>query len=349
MKTEQEPIMQKQKQQSILVSTEKNKATNVRRRPQMDPLNYFCISCVLLLLVLVILIRIWLSLRVVIFKLESPVSALTPPVDTNSHKCSLVESNGWFDVSSDDWLNIKTAHFIRRKNMVEKPGLWSAKNHKCPKDWKGVAENLKMPCLRSYHNFAFFPSVSCPGGLLRMGPDDGGKFVCAPERLKTPDCLVISIGSNNQYEFEEEILKWNNNCEIHIFDHTIEPENVPRQATFHKKGLGDDTDNPDLITIPELLKLIGAEYRPITIWKMDCEGCEKEKIIQEGLWDPRVNIKQLLVEVHFGTNQDKEEALMENLFKHGYVIFSKEINTFALNPGCCVEYSFLRFDENYFY
>ena len=70
-----------------------------------------------------------------------------------------------------------------------------------------------------------------------MGPNDGGKFVCAPERLKTPDCLVISIGSNNQYEFEEEvklddssnavdiieILKWNNNCEIHIFDHTIEP------------------------------------------------------------------------------------------------------------------------------
>lgn len=345
---EREPIVQKQMERSIPVSPVHSSTPekNGRRRPQMDPLNYFCISCVLLSLVLVILIRIWISLRVVLYTLQSPPPALTTPLEIKTHKCSLVESNGWFDVPPNDWLSIKTAHFIRRQNMVEKPELWSLQYKQCPHGWLGVEEHLKIPCLRAYHNFAFFPSVPCPGGLLRMGPDDGGKFVCAPERLESPGCLVVSIGSNNQFEFEEEVLKWNKNCEIHIFDHTIEPINVPIHATFHKKGLGNDMDDPNLITIPELLELIGAKKRPITIWKMDCEGCEME--IQAGLWDPQTNIRQLLIEVHFGKNQEKEETLMEDLSKHGYVMFSKEINTLTPRPGCCVEYSFLRFDENYF-
>jgi len=46
---------------------------------------------------------------------------------------------------------------------------------------------------------------------------DGGKWICDPHRIShQKDCLVYSVGSNNDFSFEEAVLdKIGHHCEIH--------------------------------------------------------------------------------------------------------------------------------------
>lgn len=56
----------------------------------------------------------------------------------------------------------------------------------------------------------FNPVVRCPGGpLQRMGSAaDGGKLLCGLDGLRARKaCVVFSIGSNGQYDFEQAFLK----------------------------------------------------------------------------------------------------------------------------------------------
>lgn len=53
------------------------------------------------------------------------------------------------------------------------------------------------------------PIMDCPyGDIKRVGGDgDGGKFLCMEGILNEPGCIIYSLGSNGQYEFEEAMLK----------------------------------------------------------------------------------------------------------------------------------------------
>lgn len=56
----------------------------------------------------------------------------------------------------------------------------------------------------------FDPILGCPRGqgLMRLGSGgDGGKILCPMEELRSEQCLVLSIGSNGQTDFEEAVLK----------------------------------------------------------------------------------------------------------------------------------------------
>lgn len=46
---------------------------------------------------------------------------------------------------------------------------------------------------------------------------DGGKWICDPHRIKNQeDCLVYSVGSNNDFSFEQSVLDHiGHHCEIH--------------------------------------------------------------------------------------------------------------------------------------
>lgn len=97
------------------------------------------------------------------------------------------------------------------------------------------------------------------GGLKRVGSSgDGGKWVCGLDLLRRKvqrlgggensvgeSCLIYSIGSDNDFSFEEDVNKQTNGlCEIHTFDPSIgeEPSNWPRAVTaFHPWGLGRST------------------------------------------------------------------------------------------------------------
>ncbi|CAE8596625.1 unnamed protein product [Polarella glacialis] len=53
---------------------------------------------------------------------------------------------------------------------------------------------------------------------------DGGKWVCDPERITKQvnsggSCLVYSVGSNGQFDFEARVLRdISPSCEVHVFD-----------------------------------------------------------------------------------------------------------------------------------
>lgn len=67
------------------------------------------------------------------------------------------------------------------------------------------------------------PCIGC-GDDERVGPlGDGGKWICNPQKLLAPSkCNLLSIGSNNDFRFEREIVKrWN--CTVHIYDASSEP------------------------------------------------------------------------------------------------------------------------------
>lgn len=63
------------------------------------------------------------------------------------------------------------------------------------------------------------PVINCPYGGLegqpprRIGGDgDGGKFLCMEGILSEPGCIVYSLGSNGQYQFEQAMLEARRGC-----------------------------------------------------------------------------------------------------------------------------------------
>ena len=90
---------------------------------------------------------------------------------------------------------------------------------------------------------------------------DGPKFVCGVDYIaskaatvsSTPtttttdvnnnkNCLIYSVGSNNDIRFEKAVQTHMSNCEVHTFDPTIKDEDFigTEYATFHSWGLGTD-------------------------------------------------------------------------------------------------------------
>jgi hypothetical protein len=68
------------------------------------------------------------------------------------------------------------------------------------------------------------PSFTCLHERRIGGNGDGPKWVCDPHRIDPDNCLVYSFGSNNEFSFEEAILRdISAKCEIHTFDPTIGP------------------------------------------------------------------------------------------------------------------------------
>ena len=77
------------------------------------------------------------------------------------------------------------------------------------------------------------PCLACSNEerIGRIG--DGGKWICNPQTmLKHNNCLVLSIGSGNHFDFEYELIN-RYGCHVHIFDHTSSPP-IPSPSTFQQ-------------------------------------------------------------------------------------------------------------------
>lgn len=184
---------------------------------------------------------------------------------------------------------------------------------------------------------------------------DGGKWVCDPHRITASagerGCIVYSVGSNNDFSFEEAVLRdISLDCEIHTFDHTIGsvPSNLPEQGNmaFHPWGLSRSDRGANMKSMATIVKALGHEGRTIDILKIDCEGCEWETV--KSWFKGGIKIRQVLVEVHAGTKDVVPLPAMEFMSfmkQQGYVIFHKEPNI-AWAGGDCIEYAFLRLDIN---
>ena len=170
--------------------------------------------------------------------------------------------------------------------------------------------------------------------------------MCDPFRISEKEsCLVYSIGSNNNFMFEEAVLEEiSPDCEIHTFDHTVgpAPSKKPTKVLFHPWALGKAA-GPAGRSMPEIVRELGHSGKVIDILKIDCEGCEwttyKEWFGED------VYIRQLQVELHKGTPQPAQQ-FFEFLQQLGYVVFHKEPNTLGCG-GSCIEYAFLKLNPSF--
>ena len=223
------------------------------------------------------------------------------------------------------------------------------------------------------------PAVTC-AREERAGPaGEGGKGLCDPNRLRAQgaDCLIYSVGSFDDFSFEEAITRDVSSArEIHAFDHTVSnPRNKPCGVHFHPLGLGGarEPDGSDLKGLADIVVALGHKGRTIDVLKIDCEGCEWSTY---GSWfDADVRVDEMLVEIHAGTidsnlNEIHQSWLSlivgEQLFGRGaldpsrepvakrffrrlydekFYIFHKEPNIkYSRLHKMCVEFALIRFD-----
>ena len=179
------------------------------------------------------------------------------------------------------------------------------------------------------------PSYSCTA-TVRMGcPGDGGKWICDPHHaLSGLDCVVYSVGSHDEFSFEEAVHRFNPACEIYTFDPTLDgpPLNKPSYVHFYPWRLGSGESNSS-VSIAGIMWALG--HSNVSVLKIDCEGCEFDSFAAPGFAGA---IQQILVEVHFNGEPQRVHRLFNFLSSMGYAIFSKEPNT-QYSDGNAVEYS----------
>jgi hypothetical protein len=125
---------------------------------------------------------------------------------------------------------------------------------------------------------------------------------------KTPEqCVIISIGSHNEWGFEEDIFR-RTSCAVHTFDCTVNktltaPAAISSRVTLHHTCLGKKDGlvlGLEYVSWPTLLASAGVVRAP-TFLKMDIEGFE---------WDVLPSIiahknrpLQMAFELHYMTGQ----------------------------------------------
>lgn len=204
-----------------------------------------------------------------------------------------------------------------------------------------------------FEKLAQCKSTACIGGACRQ---DTRKIVCGLENLQKTQqadsggkstCVVYSIGGNNQWEFEVDLIK-RSKCEIHTFDCTgapsrfIKPTNDTR-LQFHYECLQGDNNKGktrskrpmgDFFTLQELTEK--HNHKQIDLFKMDIEGFEWGVFKQFASMKENMRSMlpmQMLVELHYQTQFKELHPTLED-FKHE--VDMVDLATDLLNMGYIV-------------
>lgn len=168
------------------------------------------------------------------------------------------------------------------------------------------------------------PCVSCCNKTRIGRKGDGGKWVCFDSNIVRND-IVVSVGSNNDFSFEEELLHYVNT--IQVYDHTSLPSKNQR-IHFHKKKMTST-----------LLHSIIASHKNLSILKVDCEGCESSLFTHSILTKLFKMKTQILVEIHWNfLSQTSIANLWKRFASAGFGPFYKEPNI-QFSDGSCIEYA----------
>lgn len=247
----------------------------------------------------------------------------------------------------------KTNHGVYTKALEESDGFFTDIREY---DWKLMKKrqraskfcyqddcNKFLETPRRWYQIHFEPTFTCQHERRIGGLGDGPKWICDPHRIDKNDCLVYSIGSNNNFEFENSVLKdISENCEIHTFDPTVgtSPSRKPAAVHFHPWGLANESSG-NMKTMQDIISILGHANRKIDIFKIDCEHCEWETF---PTFVKFPNIRQIQIELH-GTK--KAEEFFRAMYKNNYVVFHKESNTYGCS-GNCIEYAFIKLSDSFF-
>jgi hypothetical protein len=189
---------------------------------------------------------------------------------------------------------------------------------------------------------------ACVGGKCR---DDASKIICGFDRVPEENCIVYSLGSNNDFWFELGVLQ-RSPCTVYTFDCTgprSRFDRVPKSPRLHfyHYYIGDATrpaplpaSLPPLLvgvhdrrmhgamdTLPDLIAHLGHSH--VDIFKMDIEGYEYPVFEGMFLMDRPSDVysfvlpRQILVELHWNTwalkKQATHKAAISEIAAHGSV------------------------------
>ena len=197
---------------------------------------------------------------------------------------------------------------------------------------------------RTFFQRNWEPSLSCTA-LARLGcPGEGGKWVCDPHRYLGAHCRVYSVGSNDEFSFEEAVHHFNPLCEIHTFDPVVShPVNKPAYVQFHPWGVGArDSVVDSVFTLSTIMGRLG--HANVSILKIDCEGCELDAFNTQCFPSHSGAVQQILMEAHFDGKPERMHRLFNFLTDSGYAIVNKEANIFGTD-GSSVEFSLIHLKE----
>jgi len=185
--------------------------------------------------------------------------------------------------------------------------------HKAVKAWRRILpefiadEALNLRFKEPNHEFFNLLGPigpSCANTLTSFGRRDEEKRVCGGLQLKsdTSKCVVFSVGSNNQYGFETDVVK-GTKCFVEIFDCTVDtfspPSSILSRVRTHKICLGranEILDGLEFRTWDSLLQLTGLTTNP-NFLKMDIEGYEYA--VMQSILNSGKNIPlQIAMEIH---------------------------------------------------
>jgi hypothetical protein len=228
------------------------------------------------------------------------------------------------------------------------------------------------------HNrfFPFTPSSSCTfsciGGECSA---DESKIICGMEYLQHAvketeehgNCIVYSLGGNNLWSFENDILS-KTSCQVHTFDCTGPASRFQKpqddRLTFHHLCLGavsspaptmaeEDCASTDIcgpiMTLSEIQARLG--HNQVDLLKMDIEGFEWPIFDS---WPELTGVStsdfvypmQITVEIHYQTRflslKSPEDIvrLQAHLLRLGYAVMVRDDNPYCVE---CTELTLIRF------
>eukprot|EP00808_Paulinella_micropora_P002446 g66177.t1 len=234
--------------------------------------------------------------------------------------------------------------------------------------WRAISDYLDRLPFHKWADTAFHPreehkyDVLGPPALQCLHPElyssgDEERHACGLSRL--PTCVVLSVGSNNQWEFEEAIAA-QTNCTIHTYDCTLSsepqiPPSIAHRVHFHPWCLGshDSIKNGrQFYSFASLLRQSNLTQVPHYV-KMDIEGDEYEVIFS--MIETQLQPLQLTFEFHAQNSYEvaghkahryremAEIALFGNYLweRGGYYLLHSRPNPHTLT---CVEVMFAKLD-----
>ena len=147
--------------------------------------------------------------------------------------------------------------------------------------------------------------------LEHFGSGDGEKRACSLSRFvreSQDECTIISLGSNNEWDFEIAIYNAFPSCRIETFDCTVPqhiraPASIASRTTLHHVCVGpENLVDPLYKSWKTILKMLGVKTAPLYL-KMDIEGHEYQvlrSIVDDGTLLPI----QIAFELHYMTQSE---------------------------------------------
>ncbi|RYH14778.1 hypothetical protein EON65_33015 [archaeon] len=129
--------------------------------------------------------------------------------------------------------------------------------------------------------------------LAAIAKGDSEKHICMgvfpPVSESSAACSIVSIGSNNEYDYEMDIID-RMPCEIHVFDCTVDNPTPPEKLAksprffFYKLCIAAQDDKEKRLGTWQSIALLASHNatRPILSLKIDVEGWEFEVLKQVG-------------------------------------------------------------------